>query len=77
MTTGVRVAITAGAVIAYALIWWAFDSAPPGSRRASFDRRARQYGQRQAQRGRRRPSFIIFAASQLLVVVALIWLALR
>jgi hypothetical protein len=73
----VRVAITAGVVLAYGLLWWAFDSAPPGSRRAGLDRRARAYGQRQRVRGWRRPSFIVFAAAQLLVLLALLWLALR
>ena len=77
MTAGVRVAITAGVVLAVGLLRWAFDSAPGGSRRARFDRRVREHGRRQAARGLRRPSFIAFALMQLLVLLALIWLALR
>ena len=59
------------------LLWWVFDSAPPESRRARLDRRARAHGQRQLERGWRRPSFIGFAAAQLVVLLLLIWIALR
>jgi hypothetical protein len=69
------VAITAGVVLGLALLWWAFDAAPPGSRRARFDRWTRLRGQRNLARGWRRPSFIAFAVMQLVVLVALIWLA--
>lgn len=77
MNTGVRVAITAGTVLAVGLLWRAFDSAPPGSRRANFDRRVRQHGERQVDRRWRRPSFIAFAVTQVLLLLALIWIALR
>jgi hypothetical protein len=75
MSTGVRVAITAGVVLLLAAVWWAFEPARPASRRSRLDRRAASYGQRQVARGWRRPSFVLFAITQLLLLLVLIWVA--
>jgi hypothetical protein len=74
--TGVKVGIALGVAAAWGVLWWAFDSAPAGSRRWR-DQRVRLYGERQIARGWRRPSFIGLTVWVVLTVVFVVWVAGR
>jgi hypothetical protein len=77
MGTGTGFGIALGVGAALAVVWWIFDSAPAESRRGQFDRRTRTWGERQVGRGWRRPSFVVWVGCAVLVVLLLVWSAVR
>jgi hypothetical protein len=81
VSTPVKVGIVLGVAAVWLIFWWSFESAPPGSRRKAFDQKVRLWGERRMARrrtvGRWRLPSTGFMVVQLLVLVALIWLALR
>jgi hypothetical protein len=62
--------------VAIGLVWWVFHAAPEGSRRSRLDRRVGVWGQSQVAR-RWRPTYVIWLATMVLIVVLLVWLAVR
>ncbi len=65
-------ALTAGVVLV--LVWWVFDTAPPGSRRARFDAWSRRRGEESVRQGRRRLSFRLWLFFTVTVIVLLVWM---
>jgi hypothetical protein len=68
----IAIALATGAV---ALVWWVFNTAPPGSRRRNFDLAVRAWGQQQAEKGTRRVSFRLWLASACALLILLVWIA--
>jgi len=71
---GTLIAVSVG--VGLALVWWVFDSAPPGSRRALFEARGREWARRDLARPNRQGTRV-WLVMTVVVIALLIWIAIQ